>query len=482
MLRSHRILSVLLVLVLLIGSLAACAKPNNETKDPTTAPEEKTGPVWLDHLPEKNLNQEEICFAYFGNADNSKSACSVILDERNGDSVDTTLYERNRTVEQRFGVVLTNHLVDTSFLSNSIKPALSSGVTDYDVLVGYQYYDVALAAEGFLDDLNMYDNTLDLSASYWAGDYIRNINYGDKTYWITGDATLNFIGNICCCFVNSELYKNHALKDYGNIYDIVREHEWTLETMSEMASAAYIDLNANDRSDDGDQYGYEISWGVEMAFAAGVNTSTIDDKGNVEITINNDTTVDVIQWLNEISEAEYTGSYPTEELQVSCFVEGRTLIYCRCLSTTEFAAFRNMETDYYILPLPMGDDTMDDYRSATATGTNIIGISYCSEKKKDAALVLEALCAESARTVIPEYYDHALKDKYSRDKDSAEMIELIHDRVSVDFVNTWSLYGFDSYVFYLTFDADTVASRIQTSEEKWNILLTQLLEKLDSLD
>jgi hypothetical protein len=47
--------------------------------------------------------------------------------------------------------------------------------------------------------------------------------------------------------------------------------------------------------------------------------------------------------------------------------------------------------------------------------------------------VLEALCAESYRSVIPAYYETALKVKYTRDEVSAQMIDIIHDSIRTDF-------------------------------------------------
>lgn len=62
------------------------------------------------------------------------------------------------------------------------------------------------------------------------------------------------------------------------------------------------------------------------------------------------------------------------------------------------------------------------------------------------------------------------------------MIELVHNTVGVDFVNTWSFNYFDSYQFYLTFDASTVASRIKANEVKWQTALDGLLDTLSELD
>lgn len=47
--------------------------------------------------------------------------------------------------------------------------------------------------------------------------------------------------------------------------------------------------------------------------------------------------------------------------------------------------------------------------------------------------MLEALAAQSYRTVTPAYYDVALKNRYSRDADTAEMIDLIRSSAILNF-------------------------------------------------
>ena len=47
--------------------------------------------------------------------------------------------------------------------------------------------------------------------------------------------------------------------------------------------------------------------------------------------------------------------------------------------------------------------------------------------------MLEALTAESNRTVIPAYNDQALTYKYTRDEASAEMLEIIRQNICINF-------------------------------------------------
>ena len=116
------------------------------------------------------------------------------------------------------------------------------------------------------------------------------------------------------------------------------------------------------------------------------------------------------------------------------------------------------------------------------TGNNVIGLAHTVEDPVACTIVLEALAAESYQSVTPLYYDTILKDRYTRDDDSKEMMDLVRSKVGVDFVNTWSFGYTEAYKFYLTFDSNTVSSRIATYAPMWESILEDLLYTLEDLD
>jgi hypothetical protein len=62
------------------------------------------------------------------------------------------------------------------------------------------------------------------------------------------------------------------------------------------------------------------------------------------------------------------------------------------------------------------------------------------------------------------------------------MMDLVRSKVGVDFVNTWSLGYTKAYDFYLTFDSNTVSSRIATYAPMWETVLEELLYTLGDLE
>ncbi|MGM9626105.1 MAG: hypothetical protein ACI3XM_10425, partial [Eubacteriales bacterium] len=48
-------------------------------------------------------------------------------------------------------------------------------------------------------------------------------------------------------------------------------------------------------------------------------------------------------------------------------------------------------------------------------------------------IILDMLCRESSELVVPNYYDKALKHKYTRDTESEEMLNLARETIWFDF-------------------------------------------------
>ena len=69
---------------------------------------------------------------------------------------------------------------------------------------------------------------------------------------------------------------------------------------------------------------------------------------------------------------------------------------------------------------------------------NLMCIPIDARNPEMSGAVLEALAAQSYRTVTPAFFDVALKNRYSRDPETAEMMELIKDSI---YINFESLYN-----------------------------------------
>ena len=160
------------------------------------------------------------------------------------------------------------------------------------------------------------------------------------------------------------------------------------------------------------------------------------------------------------------------------FKEDRIMFTVNTLRHSELN-LREMESDYYIIPVPKYDAAQENYRTALHDQYVIFGISYASTKVYESAVVLEALCAEHSRLVRPKYYDEALKYKYTRDDASAEMIDIVRDSVYTDFALAWS-----RDLSNITWQVRTIppnpTSAFRKVEGSWTKALGELTAKLES--
>ena len=59
-----------------------------------------------------------------------------------------------------------------------------------------------------------------------------------------------------------------------------------------------------------------------------------------------------------------------------------------------------------------------------------------SRRPRAHVIILEALACESYKSVVPAYYEIALKTKYTRDEDSARMLDIIFENRVFDLGDT----------------------------------------------
>ena len=73
-----------------------------------------------------------------------------------------------------------------------------------------------------------------------------------------------------------------------------------------------------------------------------------------------------------------------------------------------------METDFGIIPYPLYDENQEDYHTQVADCSTMFALPADCRDTSFAGAVLEAIAAESYRSVTPAYFEVALNEKYTR--------------------------------------------------------------------
>ncbi len=484
-----RIVAAMLAGIIMLG-IFACADnkkaPGNETAGETEPGTEK---LYADDLPETmDFGGQKIRFITFQQNKDTRSIDIKEGEQDTGDIINESIWKRNQAIEERLGIDIS---LEKETGMNNLAPAIDKMIKanddEYDIVVGHARFDIQLASNGYLKNLSKLPN-VDFTKPYWSQMYMSEIAYKNVNYWSTGDITLGYISTIYCMFVNSKVW-NDIYSDQ-TVYDLVNSGAWTLDKLRELSVGAYSDLNGDSVADEKDCFGFAMQQGHVlngMAFASGVQYNNRDNEGNIIITVNSEHTIDV---FNKLYELFFNSGNATlllandkyDNTALAMFVDDRLLFFPSTFGTSENEKMRAMETDFYIIPLPKYDDAQPKYVVNQYDGVPLYGvpITVSPANLETIGATMEALASMSSTMVTPVYYDLALKNKYSRDEQSAAMLDLIHDSITTNFVFTWGdQVGGMLNLFYDNIKNAKFASVLAKYTKTWDKGLEKLITKLE---
>ena len=114
------------------------------------------------------------------------------------------------------------------------------------------------------------------------------------------------------------------------------------------------------------------------------------------------------------------------------FANGQVATMCNFIYSTEY--IRDMEDDYGIIPIPKYDTEQENYITQLGTSTSMLFVPTTASDFALTSKVMESLAYYGYTDVTPKYYEVALKTKYSSDVDMQEMLDLIRETATIDFL------------------------------------------------
>ena len=366
------------------------------------------------------------------------------VEEQDGDVVNDALFERDRNIEEMLNVTLDHIGMSYTWSTRdiyigAIRNSVMSGDGIYDIVSGQYATMPTLITDGIYLNLENLEH-LDFTQPWWINDLIEETAIDGRLYLAAGNMSTTSISTICCMFGNKRLFEEYQL---DNPIELVTSGNWTLDTVREIVADTYQDLNGNELADAEDSYGLVLYntngiTGFQQSFGLKVTTNNAD--GIPELSFGTERVTDAIENLRAFiydSEGVYLGKDAELEQNYRIFTDGRAVL------TTGFFGnaaneYNDMADDYYILPYPKYDDTQTEYATRLGEANTLFGITASCADPNMAAATLEALAYEGYATVAPAYYEVALKIKYSRSDESAQMFDLIRESVVFDF---GALYG-----------------------------------------
>lgn len=375
------------------------------------------------------------------------------IDAMDGDVVDDAVYNRNLKVEDRLNVTIEEEFTgeyDWHGTSETLKTFILSDDPRYDVATGSMYGMAPSTLNNYY--INLHDiDYLDFDRVYWSSLFNDGADVAGRLFMTTGSVSLYLLKNTYVFFYNKKVAEDYQLSD---MYTLVKDGGWTLDKMCVIAENVYSDVNGDGARDVGDLYGFgfsitEAADGFWSSFDIGIVSK--DEDGNPVLDVNVDKLTGVVAklynfvWENagtaafgREGEDDSSGAFTSGSL--SNLADDRLIFFATNVINTEYSTLRDMKSDYGILPYPKYDETQEKYYSYAHDGITVLTVPIIAKNPSLSGAVLEVMASENYNSVVPVYYGIALSEKYARDPDSVEMLDIIYGNLKLDTGWVFSAY------------------------------------------
>lgn len=487
----------LLLAALMASSVIACASDNPGTTDTTASPDADTTPSadttpaeteLTPDLPDVRFDGTELIIIHNPAVQNYYYEPWIYAENITGDIINDAVYKRNLTVENKYGVKIVS--IEDTNPANTAGLASQAQSDEYDLAMCKISHVGTIAPKGMLHNIAdlpyvNYDNP------WWDSNVVDGLTINGKLYGMVSDISMMTLSGVRGVLFNRDLVTDYNLDDP---YDLVKSGKWTLDKMAEMTLAVSADLNGDTVYDNNDRFGMltEVSNNIKnFVLASGINLTTVDAEGNIEIAFMNEKTINVIEkcrsfLLDPIKCIDYsTLKSMTSE---SVYNYGRKLFAANQFLFTQGGAMlfdelnaANMESEYGIVPNPKFDENQEKYYHCPDVNTSMVTIpsANTTEDLERLGVLLEALAYESHKTTYPAYYETIIKLRRAVVPELGEMMDIIKGSINYEISDQ---YGIDTVtVINQAFNTGSITAAFDAGEKAITLKLKQLSEKLAEL-
>ena len=360
--------------------------------------------------------------------------------EKEGNAINGAVQERNNKLEEQYGI--TFEVTPVNSPAEQIANFIETGTYEYDVVCdSVDRLELGTVAGYYLP----MDDYVDISKPWWDSEAIDMLAISDSHYLLAGAAILTDDDNTYMTLFNKDIYNNNSnVAAYGNIYDIVRNGDFTIDMYAEMCK--YVS-----QPDSSGEWGFNATYGnlshaygaTVMVNGCGVATVTKDEDDQLHLNVTARHSVDVFDKVYAlmsdqqrtqraeliIGKSPNTSSkYGFAELE-EMFVSGRGLFYNTTSSSVSILKSVSMDFEFGVLPIPKFEpeqenycNTVNRYQSSALAVPSNVG----SERAKQIAFALDALGFYNS-DVIRAYYQQTLQLQAVTTDDDADMLDIIYN-------------------------------------------------------
>ena len=434
-------IAMLLCVVTLMISVVSCKKDQTENPDETKTDQTQTDQNLVetdengyvkDSLPESaNLDREFTIYAW------QEQKAWEWCDEETAPTgvLDQALFRREHAVEERFGVTILRDYHPGSWddrgeFIQDLATRINLNDHSYDLVDQYLPAAGIGAMQGLYVDLMNVPN-LDFSKPWWPSRLTETASIGSKLYFASGDISPTFLINTHCIFANTTLYRNYGLDQYvdgRSIFDVVRDYDWTLETML---------LLARDKVDTSvGNYGFTADNVVQAdGFFYGGDFLLLETNGDGFPQLSPDLSSQLLSdWYDDIQKLftdEYSDVKCTGDPGITPFQTKKSIFHASTLSNSR--KFAEEGLTFTALPMPMRDSQQQQYSTTTNFWVSMFSIP-ADANLAESGMIMEALASQAYRGVTSVVYYNLFQMRYNSTNgaDSAAMFDMVVDSVVLD--------------------------------------------------
>jgi hypothetical protein len=427
-------------------TLQSCSKsPNDSNSDLQTIESTDLSEVSqtesdavLDDVPSLDLGGETFSILH-----RDYMTYETYAESQNGEFVNDAVYARNRAVEERLNIKFNMIPMPGAWAHKDqfldrVRNSVSAGDNEFDMISGYAAYMVELTNNNYLHNWNEIP-FIGFDKPWWNKEFIEEMTINDKLYFLTGDLALSLIADANVLFFNKDMWADYSLEDP---YKIVSDGKWTFDKMAEFTTQVSSDVNGDGTLNEEDMYGYVTDMHNQLdayfaAFEIPVTLKGTD--GLPEIAVKSERFITGFEKLYAFmrkTESTFAGSEQPATTDIysmyrPIFQNQRALIIAEYLGNS--SQMRDYDFDFGILPFPKWNEAQKDYKTMSQDGYTMFCVPATVSDTEKVGAVVESLASESYKSVLPTFYEVALKTKYARDEESEQMIDIIREGISFNF-------------------------------------------------
>ena len=417
-----KVLALLLAALMILPMLAACGN-TQEDDGKVTGNAETEATTEKQPAVAKKEYDEEFTVIYCADTFNKGYFFIEEEDRQAGNDMDDKVYERMLKVEEYLGVdIIAENGGNFQEYTVPLKNAISSGDDTYQMVMTHVYMEVAnLITSNYFRDFQDFES-LQLEEDYWNYGLMDDLSINDKMYCGYNDFCL---ANCYLIGFNKDMVAEYS-NAIGNLYDQVRNKEWTISKLVEYTALVSQD-NGDGKWDDSDTYGFAChAWVPLVSFQHAADIPIVKEGADGEFYVspmvdNAERIVALDELIYSFMNAESTYTWnPFDGKPQLNLKSGRVMF--EIVNNYSLVSTKEEDVKVGVLPYPKWDKAQAEYKTLSWNG--VLGIPTTVKNDEMVGDVIEML-AWYSEPVCTAFYETLLGSKVADAPEDVEMLNIV---------------------------------------------------------